>query len=159
MLVTSALARRDSSALDAVDRFVADQRMLVGQLLDGQTAGREKVTASLALLDRIEKRSANARTALACGAGADGSDKLGSVPGACANASSQQSSRPAQQPQPEQTGKGGGKPEGNGGTAAPTASAAPSASASPAPAEGESEQAQEDGLLDELGRILGGLLG
>lgn len=161
MLLTSAMARRDTAALDTVDRFVADQRMLVGQLLDGGSADREKVTGSLSLLDRIEKRSAAARTALACGAGTTGSDKLGSVPGACANEVTQPSSRPEQQSRPEQT-KEAGKPTNgtNGGPVAPSASAAPSASPSPTPApDGETEQTQDDGLLDELGRILGGLLG
>lgn len=158
MLITSAMARRDTSALDAVDRFVADQRMLVGQLLDGST-DREKVTGSLSLLDRVEKRSAAARTALACGAGSTGNDRFGSVPGACANAVSQPS-RPEQQTQtqPAQT-KENAKPGSEGSPAAPQASVAPSASASPAATEGEPEQAQDDGLLDELGRILGGLLG
>ncbi|GIG17749.1 hypothetical protein Cme02nite_60810 [Catellatospora methionotrophica] len=156
MLITSAMARRDTSALDAVDRFVADQRMLVGQLLDGST-DREKVTGSLSLLDRIEKRSAAARTALACGAGSKESDRLGSVPGSCANAVTQPS-RPEQQPQPVET-RENVKPNGNGTPAAPQASIAPSASASPAPGEGETEQTKDDGLLDELGRILGGLLG
>lgn len=159
MLFTSAMARRDTSALDAVDRFVADQRMLVGQLLDGSTADRDKVTGSLALLDRIEKRSGAARTALACGAGTNGSDKLGAVPGACANAAAAQPSRPEQQREPQQT-KESGKPEVNAGPGAPAASAAPSASASPTAApEGETEQTQDEGLLSELGRILGGLLG
>ncbi len=159
MLVTAAMARRDTSALDAVDRFVADQRMLVGQLLDGGTTDRDKVTGSLALLDRIEKRSAAARTALACGAGTNGSDKLGAVPGACANAVSSQPNRPEQQREP-QPSKESGKPEANGGPSGPAASAAPSASASPAPApDGQPEQTQDEGLLDELGRILGGLLG
>ncbi len=158
MLITSAMARRDTSALDAVDRFVADQRMLVGQLLDGGTTDRDKVTGSLALLDRIEKRSAAARTALACGAGTNGSDKLGAVPGTCANAVSQPN-RPEQQREP-QPSKESGKPEANGGPSAPVASAAPSASASPTPApDGPTEQTQDEGLLDELGRILGGLLG
>lgn len=157
MLITSAMARRDTSALDAVDRFVADQRMLVGQLLDGST-DREKVTGSLSLLDRIEKRSAAARTALACGAGSNGGDRLGSVPGACANAVTQPS-RPEQQPQPMET-KENTKPGSNGTpTGAPQASASPAVSASPAAPDGETEQAQDDGLLDELGRILGGLLG
>lgn len=159
MLITSAMARRDTSALDAVDRFVADQRMLVGQLLDGST-DREKVTGSLSLLDRIEKRSAAARTALACGAGSNGSDRLGSVPGACANAVTQPS-RPEQQQQQQQPAetKENAKPGSNGNPVAPQASASPSASASPAAPDGETEQAQDDGLLDELGRILGGLLG
>nr|WP_155373988.1 DUF5667 domain-containing protein [Catellatospora vulcania] len=158
MLITSAMARRDTSALDAVDRFVADQRMLVGQLLDGST-DREKVTGSLSLLDRIEKRSAAARTALACGAGANGSDRLGSVPGACANTVNQ-APRPEQQPQPAETTKENAKPGSNGNPAAPQASASPNASASPAAPDSEpTEQAQDDGLLDELGRILGGLLG
>ncbi|MDI1460136.1 DUF5667 domain-containing protein [Catellatospora sp. KI3] len=158
MLLTSAIERRDTGSLDAVDRFVTDQRMLVAQLLDDATgAGRDKVTDSLRLLDQIEQRSADARTAMACGAASVGSDKLGAVPGTCANVSTQpqQPSRQEQPQQPVEENKG--KPAGNGPN--PSTSPAPSASASPAPTGEQTPAPQEEGLLDELGRILGGLLG
>ncbi|GHJ46264.1 hypothetical protein Cs7R123_36060 [Catellatospora sp. TT07R-123] len=157
MLLTSAIERGDTGALDSVDRFVGDQRMLVAQLLDDATGtGRDKVTDSLRLLDQIEKRSADARTAMACGAASVGSDKLGAVPGTCANASPQPEQPTQQRPQ-DPVKENNGKPAGNGPN--PSASPAPSASASPAPAGQSPAPQQEEGLLDELGRILGGLLG
>jgi hypothetical protein len=160
MLLTSAMERRDTTALDAVDRFVTDQRMLVAQLLD--TTGlqsRDKVTDSLTLLDRISKRSSNARTALACGASTTGTDALGPLPKACANTIAQQAPPVEQQPEqpaPEATAKRGNNPQQAGSNTSGGA-AAPSASPAPAPA-GEARAANGD-ILGELGRILGGLLG
>jgi hypothetical protein len=153
MLVASAMARRDTSSLDALDKFVGDQRILVGQLLDTSVTDQEKITGSLALLDRVEKRSAAARTALACGARANGSDKLGAVPGACADAAAQPSRAETQQNRDSRKSEAGTAP------GAPAASAAPSASASPTAPAGEAAPIQDEGLLSELGRILGGLLG
>lgn len=152
-LLISAVAQHDTTALDAIDKFAAGQRMLVAQMLDlseSQTS-RAKVTESLALLIRIEDRSKMARAALACGASTTGDDGLGPIPAGCGVAVRAQQApatggqRPAPQPQP-------------GATEAVSAGAQqPVASASVAPP--QQPEKQEGGLLDELGRILGGLLG
>ena len=152
-LIISAAAQHDTTALDAIDKFAAQQRMLVAQMLDlsESHAGRSKVTESLALLIRIEDRSKMARAALACGASTNGDDLLGPIPAGCAvGARAQQApatgdQQPVPVPQPGQT-------------EAITAGAQPPVtSASEAPS--QQPEKQEGGLLDELGRILGGLLG
>lgn len=143
-LITSAVMLHDTTALDAIDKFVSQQRMLVAQMLgiSGQ-AGRSQVTESLGLLSRIEERSRMARAALACGAPTSGDDVLGPIPVTCGVAVRGQQA-PAvggQRPAPAQTNTIPAQP-----------SASPSADA-PAP------EKQGGSLLDELGRILGRLLG
>jgi hypothetical protein len=157
LLATSAMAHKDSTALDAIDRFVDSQRNLVTQLTSVTgPSSRAKVDTSLALLDAIAARSHSLRDALACGAGAtQKADSLGPLAAPC----------PAPltaQPQistPQKATSGGvttNKPAVAPSTAGEVATVAPSASASPAPQPSESE---DSGLLGELGRILGGLLG
>ena len=150
-LITSAVVQHDTTALEAIDKFVAQQRMLVAQMLNlsGQ-AGRGKVTESLALLSRIEERSRMTRAALACGTPTSGDDALGPIPVTCAGKVRGQQApavggqRPAQQPQ------AGTAPEGT--VAAGQTPVASLSAAAPAPE-------PEGGLLDELGRILSRLLG
>jgi len=142
MLITSATNQHDTTALDAIDRFVAGQRISVAPMLDVSTqAGRSKVTESLELLTRVEERAKTARAALACAAASTGDDALGPIPGACGTRST--SGTNGRRPAPQQPGSAalGAQP-----VATPTA---------PAP---EPEK-QGSGLLDELGRILGRLLG
>lgn len=151
-LIISAVAQHDTTALDAIDKFGGGQRMLVGQMLNlsSSQTGRGKVTESLALLNRIEERSKMARAALACGAATTGDDTLGPIPAACAvSVKGQQApavggQRPAVQPQP--------------GTIEATTAEILQPVASPSVEAPEPEK-QDSGLLDELGRILGGLLG
>jgi hypothetical protein len=156
MLVTSALSTNDTTALDAIDRFVLSQRGIAGRMLDRSSdTSREKLTGSLALLSRVEQRALAARSALACGAKSTGNDGLGPIPGACAvtpgSAPAQQGVKSNTAPvTPEQ----GTAPAGEPG-ATPAATASPAASATPE----ENEEAESGGLLSDLGRILGGLLG
>jgi hypothetical protein len=87
LLTTAATERRDTAALDTIDRFVADQRMLVAQLLD--LVGPDKraeVTSSLTLLDTITKRSQSLRVGLACGAKVIGEDAIGPRTANCTGA-------------------------------------------------------------------------
>jgi len=142
-LLTSAHAQHDATALDTINKFVLGQRLLVAQMLNlsDSQMGRSKVTESLALLIKTEERSKAVHEAVACGAATTGEDALGPIPGACTTtvrgqqASNGGGQRPAQQPQP-----------GQQPVASPLAAA-------PEP------EKQEGGLLDELGRILGRLLG
>ncbi len=151
MLVTSALTLNDTTALDAVDKFVASQRSLAGRMLDlSGSNGRQKVTESLALLSKVEQRAIAARSALACGVKPVGSDELGPVPGNCAPLGQTRGSATGTATAPGQTS---GQP-GNGPAAAPQSSGSPTPAATT-----EEEKKEEGGLLSELGRILGGLLG
>jgi hypothetical protein len=70
LLTTSAVGQGGPTALDAVDRFVEDQKYLVSQLtaLVGG-ASRQRADASMTLLDAISTRSHALRASLACGAG------------------------------------------------------------------------------------------
>lgn len=151
MLVGSAMEQHDTTALDAIDAFVSGQRMLVAQMLDqSANTGRQQVTESLALLTRVEQRSVAVRSALACGAKATGTDILGPVLGGCAIATQGKVQGQGTQTSVQQTtpGQTGAKP-----TDIPQGSSPSATTANPA------EKKQDDGLLSELGRILGGLLG
>jgi len=85
LLATSAMAHKDPTALDLVDRFIDDQRYLVDQLTgvagaDAQT----KVGTSMALLDTVAARSHALRAALACHAAPSSTiDSLGPLPQPC----------------------------------------------------------------------------
>ncbi|NUT32832.1 MAG: hypothetical protein HOV79_07125 [Hamadaea sp.] len=155
LLTTAAMAQRDPAALSTVDAFVADQKYLVGQLTTVVDGGsRQRVDASMTLLDAISARSHALRAALACGAGAGTTtDTLGPTAQPC----------PTTETTPTETVT----PKSNGTTAPRTnpapsaeatpAAAVPSASATPQPA--PSTEGDGEGLLGELGRILGDLLG
>lgn len=156
LLTVSAMAHQDPTALDAVDRFVEDQRYLAAQLTAVVGAGSQaKVGTSLALLDAIAARSHALRTALACGAGVTDLDSLGPQAQPCPATA-------AAQPQavPQKAGTGStttGKPAvapSTAGEVAPAAPPAPAASLVPRPG-----AAEDRGLPGELGRILGDLLG
>jgi hypothetical protein len=80
MLVGTALNHHDTSALDAIEGFLASQREAVAQMLRlGEFPAPEKVTESLALLNLVKDRVTAARSALVCGAKASGSDALGPI--------------------------------------------------------------------------------
>jgi hypothetical protein len=132
LLTSAALNHRDRGALDLIDEFVRGQRTSLTTLGDS-----ERVLRSLSLLDRIALRSAGLRTNLNCGTGAGPSDDLGAVTPTC----------------PAATTRGGSS--GSGGPArrtetAPTGKPAGGTPATPAPSPSSS------GLLDELGRLVGG---
>jgi hypothetical protein len=150
MLITSAMSQNDTRALDAIDSFVIAQRMDVGDLLDrsGNTA-RQQVTESLKLLTEVAERAKAARSALACGAQTIGSDLLGPIVAAC--------SAPKAQTQPPRAGEPAGQPQHAPAAGQPSPATQPVASATPTP--DPEAQKKDDGLLGELGRILGGILG
>jgi hypothetical protein len=154
MLISSAVAQHDTTALDSIDRFVDTQRDFLAKMLElNPGAGREKVTESLALLSVVEQRAVAAGSSLACGAKTNGSDSLGPVLAACPTAThSGQKNTPGVNPAPEATT--GFAPSNVGPTGIPL-DLLPSATAAP----GTQEEKKDDGLLSELGRILGGLLG
>ncbi|HEY6595671.1 MAG TPA: hypothetical protein VI011_16470, partial [Asanoa sp.] len=86
LLTTAAVQRRDTSALDAIDAFVNDQRQRLRQLATGRdgTEG-SRVAASDGLLDTVGRRSADLRDSLACAPDAQPqTDQFGPVPNACA---------------------------------------------------------------------------
>jgi hypothetical protein len=82
LLLTDALGRHDSTALDAIDGFVAAQRAELVRF-----GGDERVLRSVALLDRIAARSATVRASLGCPAPATTApgraDDLGPLAPAC----------------------------------------------------------------------------
>lgn len=147
MLVSTAFAKHDTTALDAIDTFVHGQRDLVGRMLE-LTRGdaRDKVTGSLSLLNSVEQRSVAARSALACGIQPTGSDVLGPTTGVCAVSAT---SHPGSSSQSTVTGQKNAAGPGQVETPQASASATPAAPA----------EKKDDGVLGELGRILGSLLG
>ncbi len=150
MLITSAMSQNDTTALDAIDRFVVGQRTIVGQMLDRSTVvGRQQVTESLRLLNDVEDRARAARSALACGAQVIGTDLLGPMLATCG--------APRTQTQSPRAGQPAGQPMQypTDGQTAPITQPAVSATPTPTP----EAQKKDEGLLGELGRILGGILG
>lgn len=85
LLTTAAANRRDRAALDPVDHFVVDQRQALQQLATGATgADQERVAGSLELLDEIEDRATQLRRNLDLDCpSATSVDALGPLPGAC----------------------------------------------------------------------------
>jgi hypothetical protein len=154
-LIGSAMNQHDTTALDAIDHFTARQRMLVAQMLNLSTeAGRGKVTESLELLTQVEARSKAARAALACGASTEDTDLLGPIPDSCGTTHAQQAPagsepRAVQPAQPSNT-EAGTAPSQQPSHADPTA---------PNQQDGKKKQKKDRGALEELGRILGRLLG
>lgn len=135
-LTTAALSRHDRGALDVIDEFVRGQRTRLVQL-----GGSGRVQRSLALLDQVALRSAGLRTNLNCDTGAGQSDDLGAVTPTCVGgapgaARTGAGSTPARRPESTPTDVAAT----SAGTAAPAQPAAPTPS----------------GLLDDLGRLVGG---
>ncbi len=143
LLSSSAVDRRDPAALDWVDTFVGRQQQDIGLILDSARGdavrgdARDRATRSRALLDLIGQRIGLLRKSLSCGNAGNGMDALGPVPAPCAAAAPR-----------------AGQPAGDTSTS-PRSGAAP-----PASADGTGTPVAEkpDGLLGDLGRLLGGLL-
>ncbi len=136
LLTGAALSRRDRGALDVIDEFVRGQRTNLVQLGDSA-----RVLQSLALLDRIALRSAGLRTNLNCGTGTGPADDLGAVTPNCAGGA------------PGAAGTGGGSTPARRPENAPTGSGATPAPGAPA---GTVPSPSSSGILDDLGRLIGG---
>lgn len=135
LLLGAAMSRPDPAALDLVERFDAEQSLLLTEsnFAAGTPAAQAAVSESRLLLDRVRQRAVAVRAALSCGGGVLTTDELGPVP----------------------------RTDCLGGSVVTMPSATP-ATVTPAtvtPSAGPSLGPQDTGLLDELGRILGGLLG
>ena len=178
LLTTSAVVRRDPAALEAITSFVATQRLDLGDLLDATSAGnRERTLTSLALLDAAVKRADGLRSALSCGTSPSaGADRLGPKPRQCAaqgpaggDTNAIQPTPQEQQPAPPEPGTlrtekagpdsapdGAGTPVTGGRPADPGGRPQDTPASAPAQPPGKHE---DDGILDEVGRRLGGLLG
>ncbi|MBG6139947.1 DUF5667 domain-containing protein [Longispora fulva] len=176
LLTSGAVDRKDATALDAVDAFVAVQRRGMADLLSRTEGDRGRAVTSLTLLDEVATRSASLRGVLNCMT-STGSvlDDLGPIPQKCGPTGG----RPTEStPTPGRPTHGAGSSQP--GTKAPVVvvptvvpsmlpgggngpldklpivgnSATPTPSASAAPANGGG-----GGLLDTVGKILGGIFG
>lgn len=176
LLTTAAVVRRDPAALDAITSFVGAQRLDLGDLLDRASRdSRERTLRSLALLDTVSSRADALKATLTCGKSpTDGADRLGPKPRQCTAGTPGRGHPDVAVPDQPSDGKaptrsrtssprpeiGAGAPgdapaQGHGSTGEdPVDSPAEPATPLDAPAAEE-----EDGLLDEVGRTLGGLLG
>jgi hypothetical protein len=156
LLATAAVDRRDPAALDAIDRFIESQRHTVVRLLDqAGPASRDRVLESLTLLDAVTQRTGALRTSLSCGDSNGGSDVLGPKPSTCFSQRAPRTGTGQDSGQAEPTRTERGAPSG-----APTGPNAAVPTAVPDP-DGQTGQTPPDdgGLLGDLGRILGGILG
>lgn len=103
LLTGTAVTERDPAALDLIDRFAATQRELLDQLAGARPAERDRIAASLALLDDVTERSERLQEGLACSlVEAVRHDSLGPLLGECPQSSSPRarSQPPSQQPAP-----------------------------------------------------------
>jgi hypothetical protein len=80
LLFNAAMNHQDTSSVDSVRQFVADQRSALTQLSTTSPAAAQAVQASLALLDRIQIRIAQVQTALSTGCKSVTMDGLGPSP-------------------------------------------------------------------------------
>lgn len=82
LLTTTAVDRKDSAALDALDAFATEQRRATAQLRDTASGPTQtRAEQSIQLLDDILARSKALRPLLPCGTGAVGSgDSIGPLP-------------------------------------------------------------------------------
>lgn len=163
LLTTSAVQRKDAAALDAIAAFLTGQRQQIADMVARLTgADRERALASLALLDSIDKRADGLRRSLACGSNAStGSDQLGPLPRFCGSALNPAGSRPGKQ---QEQSRGGSPGPVNIEKTSPDASPPTPVAGGPTAAvafTGPSSSApdKEDGLLDQLGRLIGDILG
>lgn len=86
LLTATAVAHKDTSALDAIDGFVTGQRRAAEKLrTSADGAARTRATRSVSLLNDIDRRSKALRPLVKCGQGAvTAPDVLGPVPGGIA---------------------------------------------------------------------------
>jgi hypothetical protein len=168
LLSTAAMQRRDPASLDAIDTFLNSQKASVARLLSGRTGvERERALESDVLLNTVGKRALELRRTLACGPGTQKApDALGPMPGSCITALGEVDGTAGTARQPaggdgsNRVEKGAppatGAASGSAGSSSPgtTPAGAPSAAPSAPPA-GDNN----GGLIDDIGRILGGLLG
>ena len=176
LLHTAAVERQDAEVLNIVENFVVEHRRSVVDLiteLDGKA--RERALSSLDLLDASAERAAALRQSLVCTAQTGtAEDNLGPIPQRCSAAP--EPDQPAVDPDvsgttaPGQT-RSGRESTSAGGVATTPGEASPSAEPSEEP-ELPDDDAEEPGadsaspdrrtgisLLDELGRLIGELLG
>jgi hypothetical protein len=175
LLTTSAVTRRDPAALDAITSFITVQRLDLGDLLDRVSpANRVRTLRSLALLDAITKRADALRSTLSCASPSAGADRLGPKPRHCtaqAPSTGTGSERSDTEPRPataegerarartEKVGPAAdaGRPGVANGRATP--GRRPDDAGHGQEPQQAPPAAQDDGLLGEVGRKLGGLLG
>lgn len=145
-LTTTAVARKDTAALDAIDTFVSTQRAAAEKLRASATGdARTRATKSVTLLEEIQRRSQALRPLLKCGANAtSAADTLGPVPNGSAckttgggQKSGQQSGAPAQS-SPGQTGAVASERPSPSTSASVTESAPAASTPSPKPSPSKS---------------------
>lgn len=168
LLNSAAVERRDPTALNLVDEFVADQQRATAELLDGLPAhSRARVLESRTLLESVARRTGALRTALNCGATQVGEDVLGPLPNTCQAAVRPNTGRPTGE-QPEtgtarDTERRGGTTQagatGAPGDPVPTVAPSSTPSAVVQQVGVPSDTEDEGGLLADVGRLLGDLLG
>jgi hypothetical protein len=187
LLTNAAVASRDPAALDAINSFVTVQRVELGSVLDDDLApaNRSRVLRSLSLLDSVSKRADSLRTALSCGGAVSaGADKLGPKPRECAASPTSAATdrrraaqdRPTQPQTPDRqrTETAGAGTDARADVTPPKAPAkqngapatpgpAPDTGHRPAiaPADPPATEENNEGqsVVDQVGQILGDLLG
>ncbi|WP_249714297.1 DUF5667 domain-containing protein [Rhizomonospora bruguierae] len=172
LLTTAAASRRDDGPLRSLDAFLTGQQAGVAKLVtraDGED--RQRAIESRTLLEDVRVRVDALRRTLACGASPDANtDSLGPLPRTCGVVASDRDSSPTNAPgrqgvqPPAEESRGGTQPERTSAPGTPTqGSASPTvgATATESPVEpSESPTGSSGGgLLDQVGRILGDLLG
>jgi hypothetical protein len=175
LLTTAAVQRHDSSPLDLITGFTADQTKDMTTLLTGMgQTDRTRAEQSYALLGEVQQRASDLRAQLDC-LNATGrhltTDRLGPVPPGCSAMPAQPSVAPSGGSHPQESSPASrptGTPKaGASGTPSPSPSGSGllpglnlplgrSGSPSPSPSGGGSSDS--GGLLGALGKLLGGLL-
>jgi hypothetical protein len=129
LLTATAVARKDTAALDAIDGFVTNQRGPAERLKSGASGdARTRAAQSVTLLDEIDRRSKALRPLVKCGSTAvSTADTLGPVPVSNACRPANKSSNGSGGQQQQVPGTSATNNTGGSGTGGKTATTAPSA--------------------------------
>jgi hypothetical protein len=161
LLATSAVARGDASALQAIEQFVGEQRARLRDLAGRLPApSRARANRSIALLDDIGQRADALRPSLDCKSGSTGMDDFGPLPRkSCAGSAAPGSDTPtaATEATPDPGATGGGQPRNAPGGAAPSVEASTPAAPSGDKPAGDRSGGSEGGIIAEIGSIVGKL--
>lgn len=147
LLTATAVTRKDTTALDAIDGFVTNQRGAAERLKTG-TGGdaRTRASQSVTLLDEIDRRSKALRPLVKCGSTAvTAPDSLGPVPASSACRPANKSGnvtneQPSGAPAANNSGTGTG---GHSPATVPSGAAVDSTATESAPAEPHTDSASD----------------
>jgi Domain of unknown function (DUF5667) len=155
LLTSAAVQRGDEAGLQAIEQFVAAQRPTIVRLAtEVRGAARSRVIESLTALDEISTRVEALKQTIKCKLAVIGVDRLGAQPRPCAQSGARNQSTQSGTPTQQSPGQApGGKPVTVPGIESSVEADTPTATPTP------SSSSSSGGLLQQLGKLFGNLVG